>query len=87
MSPKATDGVWAAGMRRRKLAAPVVQRIAVGGAGPYPIRPASPATFPGKAGEGTLHRARVQATDLQMRPPNTQPAVNRWSPVRVILPL
>ena len=32
------------------------------------------------------HRARVQLTDWQIRPPKTQPAVTRWSPFRVILP-
>ncbi len=34
----------------------------------------------------TAQRARVQPTDLQMRPPNTQPAVTRRSPDRGILP-
>ena len=36
--------------------------------------------------EGARHRARVQSYDLQMSPPNTQPAVVRRSPASVILP-
>ncbi len=57
-----TDGVWNAGMRRRRLALMVVQACRLRSSGPYPIRPHSPskdgrlstpygATFPSKLGK------------------------------------
>src|SRR5208337_3951318 len=67
VSPKATDGVWKAGMVRRRFAVTVVQSDLGRSSGPHPIRRhraskdgrlSTPygATFPSKLGKGSARR-------------------------------
>ena len=70
VSPKATDGVWKAGMVRRRFAMTVVQSDLGRSSGPHPIRRHSPskdgrlstpygATFPSKLGKGSARRSEM----------------------------